>query len=206
MAVKQLINEKEILHQIADGNQAAFTTLFKHYHKYVYAFGKKITYSDELAGEIVQDIFLKLWIKRERLVQIDNFGAYLNRTIQNHSFNVLRQLAQDKKLDSKLNFELTEVEFSTDRMIDYKETVQLLNEALSTLSPQQRTVYTLCHQEGLKYAEAAEKMNISAQTIHEYMKIALAKIRAHFKKNGVGYLVLLCCLFNAHANTQVLVI
>lgn len=197
MAIKQLLNEKELLQNIAEGDQTAFTTLFNHYHKYVFAFGKKITYSEELAEEIVQDIFLKLWLKRERLAQIDNFGAYLNRTIQNHSFNVLRQLAQGKKLDSKLNAEPIVLEFSTDRMIDYKETLNILKEALSALSPQQRTAYTLCHQEGLKYVEAAEQMNISPQTIHEYMKIALAKIRAHFKKNGVAYQMLMVCLFHA---------
>lgn len=196
MAVKQLLNEKELLRLVAEGNQVAFTTLFKHYHKYIFAFGKKLTHSEELAAEIVQDIFLKLWIKRERMVQIDNFGAYLTRTVQNHSFNVLRQLAQDKRLNSKLNLALTEIDNNTNRLLDYNETVQLLNEALNTLSHQQRTVYTLCHQEGFKYAEAAEKMNISTQTVHEYMKIALAKIRTHFKKNGVGYQMFLVCLFS----------
>lgn len=195
MAVTQLLNEKALLQQIAEGNQTAFTTLFNHYHKYVFAFGKKLTYSEDLAEEIVQDIFLKIWIKRERLIQIDNFGAYLSRMVQNHSFNVLRQLAQSKKVTAKLDLELSEVEFNTEKQLDYKAVVDVLNEALHTLSPQQRSVYKLCHQEGLKYAEAAEKMNISAQTVHEYMKIALAKIRLHLKKNGMGYHIFFICLF-----------
>ncbi|WP_199141681.1 RNA polymerase sigma-70 factor [Pedobacter sp. ASV12] len=195
MAVEQLLNEREILLQIADGSQAAFAQLFKHYHRYVFAFAKKITHSQELAGEIVQDIFLKLWLKRETLGTIENFGAYLNRTVRNTSFNVLRQLAHHAKLNLKLSLAQTELEESTNKELDYRETKRLLSDALDTLSAQQRTVYRLCHQEGLKYAEAAEKMNISPQTVHEYMKLALKKIRFHFKKNGAGYQILIAVLF-----------
>lgn len=195
MAVDRLLNEREILLEIADGSQAAFAHLFRHYHSYVFAFAKKITHSDELAGEIVQDIFLKLWLKRETLGAIENFGAYLNRTVRNTSFNVLRQMAHHAKMNFSLSLGQTELEESTEKELDYRETKRLLSDALDTLSAQQRTVYRLCHQEGLKYAEAAEKMSISPQTVHEYMKLALQKIRLHFKKNGAGYQILIAALF-----------
>ncbi len=195
MAVDRLLNEKEVLLKVADGSQAAFAQLFKHYHSYVFAFAKKITHSEELAGEIVQDIFLKLWLRRETLGAVENFGAYLNRTVRNTSFNVLRQLAYHAKMNFKLSLDQTEFEESTNKELDYRETKRLLSDALDTLSAQQKTVYRLCHQEGLKYAEAAEKMSISPQTVHEYMKLALQKIRLHFKKNGAGYQILIAVLF-----------
>ncbi len=57
---KAIDNEKELLASIAGGDQYAFTILFKHYQRFVYFSGRKLTHSEELATEIVQDIFLKI--------------------------------------------------------------------------------------------------------------------------------------------------
>ncbi len=178
MAIEQLLNERDLLKKIADGNQAAFAILFKHYHQKVFAFGKKITYNDEISKELVQEIFLKLWLKREIFLTIDNFNAYLGKTVRNHCFNVLRNLAQQEKYRQELIFSSTENgEDSTLQRLYYKDVESLLGKALIKLSPNQRRAYILCHQEGLSYKEAAEKMNVSAHTLHEYIKIALRKIR-----------------------------
>lgn len=177
MAIEQLLNERDLLKKIANGNQAAFAILFKHYHQQVFAFGKKITYSDEISKELVQEIFLKLWLKREIFLTIDNFNAYLCKTVRNHCFNILRNLAQQEKYRQELISSAEICENSTLQRLYYKDVEGLLGKALIKLSPKQRLAYTLCHQEGLSYKEAAEKMNISSHTLHEYIKIALRKIR-----------------------------
>lgn len=195
MANNPLQSEKEVLVKIAGGDRHAFNLLFKHYHKYVHAFSRKITHSDSLAIEVVQDIFLKIWLNREKLVNVDSFGAYLNRLVRNHCFNVLRQLAQEKKSGAIHLKDVTDVDRSTIEQLDYRETESILNEAIEMLSPQQRMVYMLCHQQGHKYEEAAEKMNISHQTVHAYMKDALRKIREHFKRHSIEYSVFITVLF-----------
>lgn len=97
MAVNHLVNEVEILALIAEGDQSAFTILFNHYQRFVFSFGKKITHSEESAGEVVQDIFLKIWLARESLPEVKNFGAYLNRLVRNHSLNVVRRQLQEAR-------------------------------------------------------------------------------------------------------------
>lgn len=195
MAAGPLPNESMVLSQIAHGDQYAFSLLFRHYHGYVHSFGRKITRSHELATEIVQDIFLKIWLNREKLTTVENFGAYLNRIVRNHSFNVLRRLAQENKSNVVLQLNKTEMDYSTTQQLEYREIAHLLNEAIETLSPQQKMVYQLCHQEGLKYEDAAVKMNISSQTVHSYMKDALRKIRAHFKKHAIEYSIFIACFY-----------
>ncbi len=177
MAIEQLLNERDLLKKIAGGNQAAFSILFEHYHQKVFAFGKKITYSDELSKELVQEIFLKLWLKREIFLTIDNFNAYLGKTVRNHCFNTLRNLAQQERCMQALICSTEVCEDSTLEHLYYKDVKDQLSKALIKLSPNQRNAYILCHQEGLSYKEAAEKMNISSHTLHEYIKIALRKIR-----------------------------
>nr|WP_121272888.1 RNA polymerase sigma-70 factor [Pedobacter schmidteae] len=194
MAIKPLPLENELLVKIAEGNEPAFCKLFDHYRKYVFSFGRKLTRSEEAAEEVVQDVFLKVWLGRERLKEVGNFGAYLNVLVRNHSFNLLRQMGQQQKADQKLLLSAPQEDHSTEQVLDYREAVRVLDEALQLLPAQQKMVYTLCHQDGLKYEEAAEKMDISAATVHYHMKLALNHIREHFKKNAVAYPVVLLFL------------
>jgi RNA polymerase sigma-70 factor (ECF subfamily) len=70
-------------------------------------------------------------------------------------------------------------------LLDYKETKELLDDVVRRLPEQQRRVYALCHFEGLKYDEAAAQLNISPDTVHYHMKLALATIREHFKRHAL---------------------
>lgn len=194
MAIRPLHLESVLLTKIAEGDQLAFCTVFDHYRKYVYSFGRKITRSEEMAEEIVQDVFLKVWFGRDRLKNIDSFGAYLNILVRNHSFNLLRQAAQQQKTTQQMRLSLSDQDNGTQQVLDYRETVRMLDEALELLPDQQRMVYTLCHREGLKYEEATLQMNISAATVHYHMKLALSTIREHFMKNAVAFPVLLLYL------------
>ncbi len=187
MAVTSLPNETELLGQIAGGDQYAFTILFNHYQKFVYGYGRKLTHSDDMAIELVQDVFLKIWHSRQRLSQVENFIAYLNRVVRNHAFNQLRELSKRAKISGDLELAEFETENSTLQLLDYNETLRVVNEAVELLAPQQKMAYQLCHQQGMKYEEAAVQMNISPKTVHVHMKYALSKIRDHLNKNAFIY-------------------
>ena len=191
MAIKPLNNESELLAKIAEGDESAFCSLFDHYQKYVFSFGRKLMRSDEIAEDIVQDIFIKIWQGREKLKEIDNFGGYLNILVRNHSFNLLRQLAHRQRTGEDIVLSFSDEDNNTQHTIDYRETVRILEEVLDNLPEQQKTVYSLCHLDGLKYEEAAAKMNISVATVHYHMKLALKNIRHHLIRNGLSYQILL---------------
>jgi RNA polymerase sigma-70 factor (ECF subfamily) len=188
-------NEEELLTRIARGDQRAFTEIFNFYHRYVYNYGRKLTKSEDQASEIVQDVFLKIWLSREKLNEVKNFGAYLNRVVRNHSLNVIRKLAQDARSATQLKINNPESENATDKTLDYNESNRILSRAIENLSPQQRTAYTLCHIEGLKYDEAAKKMNVSSRTVQAHMHQALKHIRVHFNKHALTYPALFAILF-----------
>jgi len=194
MAVKPLPDEHLVLAKIAQGDQHAFTVLFNHYERDVYAVGKKLTWSHDQAIEIVQEIFIKIWDSRESLPEVQNFGGYLNRLVKNHSLNVLKKMSRERRNNQVLHSVSTELDDSTNSQLDYNDAVRLLNEALDALAPQQRKVYMLCHQQGLKYEEAAAELNLSPGTINVHMTQALKKIREHFAKNAVYYPLLVMML------------
>lgn len=175
----QIENENALLAQIAVGDQKSFAIIFAYYSKTIYPFALKLTRSDELAEEILQDVFLKIWINRENLINIENFGAYLNRITRNHSYNIMKRIAHEALIVFEVSKQMSEGVNNTENDIVYKDVQGTLNNALSHLTPQQKLIFTLCNRDGLKYSEVANQLNISPSTVHTHMKLALKLIRKH---------------------------
>jgi len=199
MPIKPLRNEAELLAKIAEGDQRAFTVLFNHYHKNILSFSIKLTKSEELALEVVQDVFLKVWSVKAKLPEIDSFGGYLSRMVRNHCLNVLRQLERKARTGIQINIDSNDVaetliHDAMQQHLDYQDALRILKDALSDLAPQQRQVYQLCHMEGLKYEEAALALSISTETVRGHMKKALSGIREHFRKHAIYYPLLIIAL------------
>lgn len=189
MKTVPLFDEAEVLLQVAGGSERAFTLLFRQYSPKVYSFALKLTRSEELAEEVVQEVFIKIWLNREGLGEIIEFGAYLNRINRNHCLNLIKRLANEAKASIEISNTITELSEETEQGIAYRGTQQLVDEAVNSLTPQQQRVYKLCHVDGLKYEEAASQLNISAGTVHSHMKVALKVIRTHLEHAGAVVLV-----------------
>ena len=106
---------------------------------------------------------------------------------------LLRKLATHERASHEIELSSTELDTNTEQTLDYNETLKILEEAIELLPDQQKRVYILCHQDGLKYEEAAKELNISSATVHYHMKLALNVIRNHFKRNAVAYPFLMMC-------------
>jgi RNA polymerase sigma-70 factor (family 1) len=184
------IDLPSLLFKVANSDRSSFCILFDTYQPLVYSFALKITKSELLAEEAVQEIFIKIWIKRTSLTQVVNFGAYLNRIVRNYALNVLRDKAMEAKVSKNILSDFNELTFDTQNSIHFKETEALLHQAIQRLSPQQKQVYLLCHHQGLKYEEAAREMNLSPLTVQTHMKLALRSIRSYLVQH-VGYCALL---------------
>lgn len=184
------IAEADLLKAISRGDQEAFTVVFENRYAKFYTFALKLTRSKSLAEEIIQDVFLNIWVNRANLETILSFDAYLNRITRNLSFNALRNIAKDKLLVGGLEDDENYPDHSTEELLAYKDTMLLMTEAIAKLSPQQQMVYTLCHKQGLTYEQAALKLNIAPSTVHSHMKAALFGLREHFRKMGIPLVVI----------------
>src|SRR6185312_2967846 len=153
-----LDNEKELIKLIADGDEIAFEKLFSHYRNRIYSVAFKLTKSYVTAEEIVQDVFLKIWINRSNLNNIQNFGGYLFIIARNDAYKALKAIAGKYKLilveeqDQNLSSNNT-----ADRLME-KEYNLILQNAIDRLPNQQKEVYTLVKEYGLTRDEVANKM------------------------------------------------
>lgn len=196
MAAKALLSENELLARVAEGDKRAFGVLFEQRQQLIFNIAYKLTKSRTNSKEIVQDVFLKIWNRREELPALDNFGAYINRMARNQSIDALRLLAREALRTVHLQEEqLEKGDLQTEETLQFQETGRILHLALESLSPQQRKVYQLCHEQGLKYEEAAQALGLSPGTVHAHMKQALKNIRA-FLKQMDALLIIMALMHN----------
>ncbi|WP_018626198.1 RNA polymerase sigma-70 factor [Niabella aurantiaca] len=174
--------DKKLLTEIAAGREQAFRHLFNKYHQRVGSYIVQITGSRELAEEVVQDVFLKLWMNRSTLETVNNIDAYLFVLAKNHALNYLRKLARELKQQEKWKKDPSAAPAADD--LPENAYYRQLDEAIDQLPPQQKKVYLLSRHQRLKYAEIAQELNLSRETVKSYLRIATASITAYMTQNS----------------------
>ncbi|HET7114868.1 MAG TPA: RNA polymerase sigma-70 factor [Hanamia sp.] len=178
MASENSYNEQELIQLITQGDEQAFTKLFDHYRNKIYGVALKLTHSTTVAEEITEDVFLKIWLRRSALNEIENFNAYLFTIARNETYKILKQIAKKYKIVLLAeNYEAISHENSEDSLIA-KEYNSLLEKAIDKLPHQQKQVFQLIRQEQLKRNEVAEILHIQPETVKFHLAQAMKNIRA----------------------------
>ncbi|SHF39150.1 RNA polymerase sigma factor [Pedobacter caeni] len=183
MSISPIPNELELIRQISNGDKRAFTILFDAYYKSLGQYIYKLTESLEVTEEIVQDVFIKVWLKREELVHIKSFSNYIFILSRNHTLNHLR-----KQATAQVNFRKLEKETGAEVMIEEEEDSYegfrlLIDQAIESLPAQQKKVYQLCKFERLKYEQVAAQLNLSVETVRKHVFLANKAIKEHVKRH-----------------------
>ena len=180
--------DKKLCLQISLGNEQAFQQLFNTYHQQLGTYILRLTNSTALAEEIVLDVFLKIWLNRETLREVQNFKAYLFVVSKNHALNALKKLVKARLAQKGPEEHYTQNVLAE---IEHNPYYSLLDEAIDHLPPQQQKVYLLSRHKRLKYAEIAEKLDLSHETVKKYLQIATASITTYVNANLAASLILL---------------
>lgn len=182
-------NSDYLIRQVATGDEPAFRKLFYLHWDNIYSVAFTFTRSQVIAEEIVQDVFLKIWLKREQLTAVDNFDNYLFIIARNHIYNQLRKKAGAVPLPEQE--EHHEYHASPEQALLLKETARIVREAVQQLPQQQRLVFELSRNEGLDYASIAHRLGVSRLTVKSHMNKALHAIRAYLSRHNAQSLEIL---------------
>jgi RNA polymerase sigma-70 factor (family 1) len=169
---------QQLINRIAVYDDAvAYKELFLLYHARLISFAATITKSKETAEEVISDVFVKLWIKRSSLTRITNFHLYIYIITKNLSINCLLK----QKRETTFSFDDAVVEFRScyqdpEESLISSEMIQRLRLSIESLPPKCQLIFKLVKEDGLKYKEVAELLNLSVKTVENQMTIALKKI------------------------------
>jgi len=196
MVLKCTHTEKNILEAIARGDEKAFTALFYDYHHLIGQYVFSVTRSYEFSEEIVQDVFLKVWDQRSRLKEVNSIKAWIFIITRNYTLNAIRKQGVEKKHREAVEHYLLEDALSQEEFNFDQEAKlsQIMEDAVSSLPPQQQKVFRL-RQQGMKNDQIASAMGISPHSAKKYQQLALQAIEKFVKTRVPESVMLFFTLF-----------
>ncbi len=193
MTQNNLHIEKDLLTEVSKGSEKAFKSLFKAYYDQLNNYIFSITKSKQIAEELAMDVFLKIWLGRDIIPQIEKFDAFLFRVAHNKSIDFLRSVAKDPKFQDLL-WDQIQMANNTqaDSPVILHEYEAKLSEAVSLLSPQRKKVYQLSREQDMTHDQIAAQLKLSKNTVNNHIVEAQRFIRSYLAKNcDLAFLIVL---------------
>lgn len=177
-------DERELLKRIADDDRAAFTILYSHHlnnlYRYIYLFTK----SKDTSEEIIQNVFIKIWERRETLGSITSFKAYLYRSAKNLLLDEVRKNQVKTKVFFTLKPDSEESYEESDAKIIYDQYYQIAQDAINLLPKKRKQIVELRTNEDLTLDEIAEKLSISKCVVKKQLYTGMHFIRDYLHKHA----------------------
>jgi RNA polymerase sigma-70 factor (ECF subfamily) len=169
---------KRLLTAIALNNdQAAYKELFLLLHSRLKQFAYSILKSGEEAEELVSDLFIRIWEKRDQLTSIESPLLYFYTSAKNLAFNRINKLKRQQNLaPEEWLVQLNSIYFDPEQLMMTEEMMRQIRQAVNELPPRCRIIFKLVKEDGLKYREVAELLQLSVKTVEAQMAIALRRI------------------------------
>lgn len=174
------VNHQFILDELHKGNERAFDYVFKKYYAVLNRFSYSFIKEQDIAEGLVQEVYLKLWNKREQLVHVENILSYLMRMVRNQCIDYLRK----EKVNSKiyLNFEPEISDNSTEEQIAKNEFEEKLLKSILKLPERCRIAFELSRFDGYSNKEIAQNMQISIKGVEALIGRSLKFLRIELKE------------------------
>lgn len=196
MPTTVLLNENELLSRVANGDEDAYKELFTHYWDLIFSTALLFTKSREFAQDLTQDIFAHIWIKKEKLVEVENFEAFLFITSRNLIIDKLRKkvFVPENTAYLRKYFE-EENELAPHFQVELKEMTEMIHQGINDLPERQRVAFYLSRFKGLRHKEIAVKMGISQESVKSHIVRAASTLRKYLADHSGALPVLACWFF-----------
>jgi RNA polymerase sigma-70 factor (ECF subfamily) len=176
------INEFLLLQQLAEGDRKAFRALYDLHRDKLFFYTLRLTESKQVAEDVLQEVFIKVWQQRENLKEIRSFDAWLFTLAKNQVINGFKRASLERTIIAGMKDAATESSDPVTQSINYRETNRFLQEAINQLPPQQKKIYHLRQEQGMKTREIAHQLNISPLTVKKHVAQAVRSIRLLLEK------------------------
>ena len=183
--------EKLLVARLKAGDEQAFTVLYHKYSPSLYLNILKLVKEEEVAVDMLQELFVKIWNLRANIDPERDFRAFLFRITYNQVRDFFRRAARDRQLTDRLVALTTEGYEHIEQLLCQKETAYMLDRAIDALPMQQRRIFILCRVEGRSYEEVASMLELSIATIGNQLSKATKSVRSQLNARDLSYLLTL---------------
>ena len=175
--------EQYLIERLYGGDMGAFREIYRKYTPIMQSFAEKFT-DQATAEDLVQDVFMQIWVNRETSSINESLQAYLFRAVRNRCINYLEHLKVKASYEAQemIELQIREAEFyeSPEQLLIRKEQLERVRQEIEKLPDKSRKVFKMAYDEGKKAAEIAKELQISVRTVETQIYNALKTLRSVF--------------------------
>lgn len=194
MRLYSKLSDAELVALLRQDDRLAFTELYNRHWEMLFTSVLKVTKDDEESMDIVQEIFIALWLKRTELGNIQSISGYLYKAVRNRGLMYIRANIVRNNYLSSLNQHLDEVRDTLGEQQAAKELEMILQQELDRLPAKMREVFILSRQQHLSHKEIAQRLNISDKTVKKQINNALKHFKDKLEDNSITSIALITLL------------
>jgi len=171
------MTEKDYIIELKKGSFSAFDHIFSSYKKRLYAFALGYLKVPDEAQEVVQEVFVKIWEKRDMLDENKSFNAYLFTISKNTILNYIRKKGPKQSYSDYIKYIAPKSYNEAADSLEYEELLKKATSIIEQLPPRQKEIYLLSYKKGLSNTEIAYKLHISKKTVENQITLAIKFLR-----------------------------
>lgn len=184
MSIAPTYDERELILKIAKGDERAFSQLLHKYGETIYAQALAYAKSVEIAEELTQDVFLKVWQRRDKLAEVEHFDKWLFIVARNLIFDSFKKAVHQAV--EPFPEPPASNNYSPDHHTEFRETYQIFLEGVSLLPEKRQQVFRMSRLEGLTHEEIAKRLGINKITVAQYIVLSLNFLKSYLNMRTSG--------------------
>ncbi|MHB1178226.1 MAG: RNA polymerase sigma factor [Daejeonella sp.] len=182
MHKKDVSCDAELIFRLQEGDESAFRIVFELYFLKLYNFSFRFLKDKEQSREVIQEVFLSLWLNRVKLDEQYPIAPYLYTITRRLTLNMLRHAVSSQAAVDKLWHNVQKISNETEEAVLLGDLEHFIERALAKLPKQQQLVFRMSRQQELSYDEIAEELHISRNTVKNHLVAALKTLRTQLNK------------------------
>nr|WP_321358790.1 RNA polymerase sigma-70 factor [uncultured Draconibacterium sp.] len=175
---------KQLIQQFISGNEEAFEKLYAQYKPVLCKFIQTFINDSTLTDDIVQEVFVAVWLNRKNIDPDKSFSSYLMTSARNKAYDFFKETAKNRQIIEQRWLNFSEAGNDTEEALVSIELDELIDSALKQLSSRKRAIFELAKLKGKSHSEIAEELGISKNTVKNHMVDSLKYLKEVIGKYG----------------------
>lgn len=176
-----LVNIENIILRLKDDDKSSVDELFTYYYPRLYQFSKSIVKIETYIDDILQEVFVKLWLNRNKIKNAETFNAYIFTITKNEILNLIRSNLRDQTFKDKLFVRSVAEEYQTTTKLEFDEIKSSIERIVAGLPEKRQQIFALSRRDGLSNKEIAQQLDISSKTVEDHITHAIKYIKNAMK-------------------------
>jgi RNA polymerase sigma-70 factor (ECF subfamily) len=176
------INIENIILRMKDDDKSSVDELFTYYYPRLYHFSQSLLKIETYIDDILQEVFVKLWLNRNKIKNVETFNAYIFTITKNEILNLIRSNLRDQTFKDKLFVRSVAEEYQTTTKFEFDEIKSSIERIVAGLPEKRQQIFVLSRRDGLSNKEIAQQLNISSKTVEDHITHAIKYIKNAMKE------------------------